>query len=141
MPKMTYINPKNAKKLEIFGLVFVLFTTFFQVFLIDIFTENAEQTHGFIVRETFYDLLSNQEKIAQLSYTEDKYERLKIADEIVQRSGERKIQILDDRDDIFNIWLKGEERLKIINTIIFTIGTILLVLGKYVEFLLVSPKQ
>jgi len=130
--KSNSINQK-AKWLEIVGLICLLLASFWQLFVVSKFEENFVDSHDYVVEEIFRDILAGQEDIAKLSVIDSLEKRYKYVNNILSRSGNRRVQIIQDRDDNSNIWKAGAEKSKIIRVSIFFIGTILIIYSKYLE--------
>ncbi len=124
---------KKAKWFELVGLVLILIASFWQIFFISFFEENFMDSQNYTNEETFYDLLSGQVDIARMLVLDDLDKKIEKLNELSQRNGKRCSEIILARQKTFKIWREGAIVYQNIRIALFTIGSLLILIGKYLE--------
>ena len=124
---------RKAKWSELIGLIILLIASFWQLFFVTFFERNFIDEQNYIEEDIFYDLLTSQEDLAKIMVLEDIDERNKKLNEISHRNGNRRTETIIARQNKFKTWRDGAQAFQNIRVVLFSIGSILLLFGKYME--------
>lgn len=132
---------KLSKLLECFGLIILFIAALWQFFITDWINEQYLESHNRIMRETFYDILESQEDLAYIVTKSSKDQKIKLANKVSKRNGNRIKKIIEMRDDRNEVWREKTDRHFYLGLILFSIASIIIILAKYLEVRLIKVKK